>query len=149
MAGDTGPPRILLFGVNGQVGQELRRTLEPLGNVVALRRADADFSSPESIRNVERRVEPSILVNAAAYTAVDKAEAEPDLAMTINAIAPGVLAEEAEALGACFIHYSTDFVFDGRQDRPYSEKMETNPLSASVVASLPESLRSPIHATAI
>ena len=129
MARDTEPPRILLLGVNGQVGHELRRTLEPLGIVVALGRSDADFSNPESLRDVVHEVEPSILVNAAAYTSVDKAEAEPDLAMTINAIAPGVLAEEAEALGACFVHYSTDFVFDGGQDRPYSENMETNPLS--------------------
>jgi dTDP-4-dehydrorhamnose reductase len=121
---------ILLLGVNGQLGHELRRTLEPMGKVVALGRSDADFCDPESLRDVVHQVEPSILVNAAAYTSVDKAESEPDLALTVNAIAPGILAEEAEKLGACFVHYSTDFVFDGGQDHPYSEDMETNPLSA-------------------
>ena len=130
MVAEKGPLRILLLGVNGQLGHELRRVLESLGVVIALARTDADFGNPESLRDVVRKVEPDILVNAAAYTAVDKAEAEPDLAMTINAIAPGVLAEEAEALGACLVHYSTDFVFDGRRDHAYSENMQTNPLSA-------------------
>ena len=129
MASSCDPARILLFGANGQVGHELQRTLEPLGSVVALVRADADFSKPESLREVIRNNEPRMLVNAAAYTAVDKAESEPELALAVNAISPAVLTEEAEALGACFVHYSTDFVFDGSQNHPYAENSEANPLS--------------------
>lgn len=130
MGGETDSLRIVLLGANGQVGFELRKTLDSLGSVTALGRSDADLGNPNSLRGVVRQLRPNVLVNAAAYTEVDSAEAEPDLAMTINATAPKVIAEEAELLGACLVHYSTDFVFDGIQDHPYSENMEPNPLSA-------------------
>lgn len=120
---------ILLFGANGQVGYELRSTLEKLGEVVAPVRPEIDFSVPESLRAVVRRHHPSSIVNAAAYTAVDKAEADADCAFAVNATAPGVLAEEAEALGICLVHYSTDYVFDGSKPIPYVETDPTAPLS--------------------
>ncbi|MEJ0027270.1 MAG: dTDP-4-dehydrorhamnose reductase [Rhizomicrobium sp.] len=120
---------ILLLGANGQVGQELRHTLAALGPVIALARPDIDLANPESLRAVVRRHEPSIILNAAAYTAVDKAESEPDRAFAINATAPAVLAEEAETLGACLVHYSTDYVFDGSKSSPYVETDATGPLS--------------------
>ena len=122
-------PVILLLGANGQVGNELRHTLPALGSVVALDVPDIDFSRPESLRDVVRAHRPRIIVNAAAYTAVDKAESDSELAFTINAVAPGVLAEEAEALDACLVHYSTDYVFDGRKPSPYVETDATGPLS--------------------
>jgi len=121
--------KILLFGSQGQVGWELARSLLPLGDVVALAREDADFSQPESLRAVVRSHQPDLIVNAAAYTAVDKAESEEALAFTINATAPGVLAEEAKRCGALLIHYSTDYVFDGTLDRPYVETDTPNPQS--------------------
>ena len=121
MASDRNPIRILLFGANGQVGYELERSLKPLGSLNSLVRAEADFTDPEGLRAVVRKFEPDILVNAAAYTAVDKAETEPELAMLVNAQSPGVLAEEAEAVGACLVHYSTDYVFDGDSTQPYVE----------------------------
>jgi dTDP-4-dehydrorhamnose reductase len=110
--------KILLLGKGGQVGWELQRALAPLGEVVAcdfdsVGDLRADFSQPESLRALLRRVRPGLIVNAAAHTAVDKAESEPDLARAINATAPGVMAEEAAALGATLVHYSTDYVFDG------------------------------------
>lgn len=121
--------KILLTGQNGQVGWELERTLATLGEVVAVDRAGMDLSDPDSIRDVVRAVKPDLIVNPAAYTAVDKAESEPDLAMAVNGIAPGVMAEEVKRLGGALIHYSTDYVFDGTGDRPYLEDDQPNPLS--------------------
>jgi dTDP-4-dehydrorhamnose reductase len=119
---------ILLTGMNGQVGWELQRTLAPLGRVVALDAEDLDLADARAIRRKVREVQPHIIVNPAAYTAVDKAESEPELAMAINGIAPGVFAEEARALDALLVHYSTDYVFDGRKDGPYVEDDAPNPL---------------------
>jgi len=114
-------PTILLFGATGQIGWELARTLPILGTVRAPARRDVDLSDPRSIRRYVSSVNPAIIVNAAAFTAVDRAEDEPDLAFRLNAEAPGVLAEEAEKLGAVLVHYSTDYVFDGRKGAPYTE----------------------------
>jgi len=113
--------KILLFGKNGQLGWELNRSLQPLGNVVALGRNDADFSDPDSLRERIQQVQPDIIINAVAYTAVDKAEGEEELATIINQAAPGVLAEEAKKWGALLIHYSTDYIFDGTKVTPYTE----------------------------
>jgi len=121
--------RILLTGKNGQVGFELQRLLPPLGEVVALDVQDLDLASPDAIRAKVRTIKPQILVNAAAYTAVDKAESQPELAMQINGVAPGVLAEEAKRLNALLVHYSTDYVFDGTKSEPYNETDMPNPLS--------------------
>ena len=120
---------ILLVGKNGQVGWELQRTLATLGEVVAVDRQGMDLANPDSIRSAIRAVRPDLIVNAAAYTAVDKAESEPDLAMAINGIAPGIMAEEAKRLGAAMIHYSTDYVFDGTKASPYTEEDAPNPLN--------------------
>jgi dTDP-4-dehydrorhamnose reductase len=122
--------KILLFGANGQLGHELPGALAEIGEVIALDRSAADLARPESLRIVVRRYSPQILVNAAAYTAVDRAEDETDLANAVNADAPGVLAEEAQKLGACIVHYSTDYVFDGQKKSPYNETDMPNPLSA-------------------
>ncbi|GAA0553855.1 dTDP-4-dehydrorhamnose reductase [Rhizomicrobium palustre] len=122
-------PVILLLGANGQVGHELRKTLPALGKVVALDFPDVDFTQPTSLRALVRGYAPSIIVNAAAYTAVDKAESEPATAHLINAISPAVLAEEAAALGATLVHYSTDYVFDGSKEGAYRESDEPCPLS--------------------
>lgn len=121
--------RILLTGKNGQVGWELQRALATLGEVIALDRHGMDLADPDSIRRAVREHNPNLIVNVAAYTAVDKAEEEPDLAMAINGIAPGILAEEAKRLGAAMIHYSTDYVFDGNKDGPYTEEDVPNPLN--------------------
>jgi dTDP-4-dehydrorhamnose reductase len=126
--------RILLLGKNGQVGWELQRSLAILGDVVACDfdspgELRADFTDPESLAPLVRRLRPDAIVNAAAHTAVDKAESEPAVAATINATAPGVLAQEAAAIGAALIHYSTDYVFDGSGDEPRSEDASTGPLS--------------------
>ena len=125
--------KILLFGKGGQVGWELQRSLAPLGDLVALD-ADSqnlcgDFTNPEGLAQTVRAVDPDIIVNAAAHTAVDQAESEPELARTINALAPGVLAHEAKRSGAWLIHYSTDYVFDGSGDKPWLETAPTGPLS--------------------
>ncbi|QQX83640.1 dTDP-4-dehydrorhamnose reductase [Cupriavidus necator] len=122
-------PTILITGSNGQVGFELRRSLAPLGRVVALDRSACDLADPGQIHSAIRRFRPDVIVNAAAYTAVDKAEAEYDLAFAVNATAVGVLAEEACAQGAMLVHYSTDYVFDGSNDRPYVETDAVNPCS--------------------
>ena len=122
--------KILLFGKNGQVGWELNRSLQPLGEVIALSREDADFSTPESLRDIVREMKPDVIVNAVAYTAVDKAEEEEKLVVTINGIAPGVLAEEALKIKALLVHYSTDYVFDGSKDEPYNETDKPNPINA-------------------
>ena len=121
--------RILLTGKNGQVGWELRRSLMPLGEIVATDREEMDLADPDAIRRMVRDVKPDIIVNPGAYTAVDQAESEPELAMKINGEAPGVMAEEAKRLGALLVHYSTDYVFDGRKDTPYTEEDAPNPLS--------------------
>lgn len=122
--------KILLFGKNGQVGWELNRSLQPLGEVIALARDEADFSSPESLREIVHKIKPDVIVNAVAYTAVDKAETEEDLAATINSIAPGVLAEEALDINALLVHYSTDYVFDGTKQGPYVETDVPNTINA-------------------
>lgn len=121
--------RILLLGKTGQLGWELNRCLAPLGEVIALDYPEIDLSAPDSIRLTVREAAPQVIFNATAYTAVDRAESEPELAYAINSTAPGVLAEEAKALNAALIHYSTDYVFDGALDRPYTEADPTNPLS--------------------
>ena len=118
---------ILVTGTNGQVGFELVRALQGLGRVVAADRTLLDLSNLDQIRRVVRDVRPALIVNPAAYTAVDKAETEPELAMRINCEAPGVLAEEAHRLGAAMIHYSTDYVFNGGKDEPYVEDDPTDP----------------------
>ncbi len=126
--------KILLLGCGGQVGWELQRSLAPLGLVTACDfdtpgDLKADFSQPESLRALVARVQPGLIVNAAAHTAVDKAESEPELARAINATAPGVLAAEAARHGALLVHYSTDYVFDGSGDQPRREDAATGPLS--------------------
>ena len=121
--------RILLTGRTGQVGWELERALQALGEVIATDRATLDLSNAEAIRKKLKEVKADIIVNAAAYTAVDQAESEPQLAMQVNGVAPGVLAEEAKRLGALLVHYSTDYVFDGTKPSPYLETDVPNPLS--------------------
>ena len=121
--------KILLTGKNGQVGWELERSLQPLGQVIAFDRSGLDLASPDSIRAVIREVKPELIVNPAAYTAVDKAESEPDLAMAVNGVAPGIIAEEAKRLGAALIHYSTDYVFDGTKAEPYTEDDVPKPIN--------------------
>lgn len=120
---------ILLTGKNGQVGWELQRTLATLGKVIAMDRQGMDLANPDSIRSVIRKTKPNIIVNAAAYTAVDKAESEPDLAMQINGVAPGILAEEAIKSGALLVHFSTDYVFDGSKRSPYLEEDAPHPIN--------------------
>ena len=125
--------KILLLGKNGQVGWELQRSLATLGELVALdfdsTELRADFTDPESLAATVHAVRPDIIVNSAAHTAVDKAESEPVLARTINAVAPAVLAREAAALGATLVHYGTDYVFDGSGHAPRAEDAPTGPLS--------------------
>ena len=121
--------RILLTGRNGQVGWELERKLAPLGEVIATDRATLDLADPDAIRRAAREAKPQVIVNAAAYTAVDQAESEPELAMQINGIAPGILADEAKRLGALLVHYSTDYVFDGEKATPYVEDDPPNPIN--------------------
>ena len=121
--------KILLTGATGQVGWELRRSLACLGEVIAVDRGRMDLADAGSIRRAVQALKPDFIVNPAAYTAVDRAEAEPDLARAINTVAPGVLAEEAKELGALLVHYSTDYVFDGTKDSPYTEDDAPNPLS--------------------
>ena len=121
--------KILLFGSNGQVGSALKPILSGIGDVRVATRKDVDFSDPVGLGPFIRSASPDVIVNAAAYTAVDLAEEEPDLAHTVNAVAPGILAHEAERLAATLIHYSTDYVFDGTGDRPWTEKHRVNPLS--------------------
>lgn len=120
--------RILLTGKNGQLGSELQPLLTSLGEVIAVGRDTLDLTKPDAITALMAEVKPDIVVNAAAYTAVDKAESEPDLAMAINGIAPGILATESQKLNAKLIHVSTDYVFDGTQSHPYKETDPTNPL---------------------
>lgn len=125
--------KILLFGKSGQVGWELQRSLAPLGDVIALDTASrelcGDFTRLRELAATVRQVRPDVIVNAAAYTAVDQAESEPGLARVINAQAPGLLAQEAKALGAWLVHYSTDYVFDGSGTKPWREGDTTGPLN--------------------
>ena len=125
--------KILLLGKNGQVGWELQRSLAPLGEVTALDRHSTDFCGDlgnlAGLRETVQRLRPQVIVNAAAHTAVDKAESEPELARLINATAPGVLAQEAHQLGAWLVHYSTDYVFDGSGTQPWRETDAPAPLS--------------------
>jgi dTDP-4-dehydrorhamnose reductase len=134
------PPRVLLVGATGQVGRELLRALAVVGPVFATARPPGAFAGTahprildvtdlDAVRRTVREVRPAIIVNAAAYTAVDRAESETDLAMLVNGIMPGVLAEEARAIGAALVHYSTDYVFDGSGTRPWREDDATNPLN--------------------
>jgi dTDP-4-dehydrorhamnose reductase len=121
--------RILLTGKNGQVGFELQRSLAVLGEVIAVDQTDCDLTDPVSLRRLVAGLEPQIIVNPAAYTAVDRAESERDLAHAVNAVAPGILGEEASRLGALVIHYSTDYVFDGAKSGWYSEDDSPHPQS--------------------
>jgi dTDP-4-dehydrorhamnose reductase len=122
-------PVILLFGKNGQVGFELQRALSPFGLVHAFGRQDCDLANLSQVREIVRQLRPDIIVNASAYTAVDKAESEPQIAYLINAAVPSVLAEEAASIGALIVHYSTDYVFDGMQPGWYVEDDIPNPQS--------------------
>src|SRR5580698_7134753 len=122
-------PKILVFGRVGQVGWELRHKLACLGQVSSVDFPEIDFSKPDTIRDAVRAVEPTVIVNAAAYTAVDKAEAAPEPAWAINATGPGVIAEEAKRLGALMVHYSTDYVYDGSKQGPWVETDKPNPLN--------------------
>jgi len=125
-----GLSRILLIGKVGQVGWELRRTLAPMAQVVCVDFPEIDLTNGDSIRQWVAQTRPGIVINAAAYTAVDKAESEQDRAMKINGVAPGILAEEAKKSGALLVHYSTDYVFDGTKTKPYVEIDAPNPLGA-------------------
>ena len=120
---------ILLLGKGGQVGWELQRSLAPLGLVVAHDADTADFSQPDQVAALVRAVQPNVIVNAAAHTAVDKAESEPEFARLLNAITPGAIAGAASELGALLVHYSTDYVFDGSGSAPRDETAATGPLS--------------------
>ena len=121
--------KILLLGNTGQVGWELHRSLLTLGELVALDFPAIDMANPDSIRSVVREHQPNLIINATAYTDVDKAESEPELAMAINGTGPGILADEAKRLKGALIHYSTDYVFDGTKGEPYTEEDEPNPLN--------------------
>ena len=122
--------RILLTGKNGQVGGELQHILSELGETTATSRSELDLSDPDQIRNTVRHFRPELIVNAGAYTAVDKAESEPEIARAVNGIAPGILAEEARTAGAVLIHYSTDYVYGGEaRAKPYLETDSTDPVS--------------------
>ena len=125
--------KILLFGKNGQVGWELQRSLAPLGELIALDRQSTelcgDLNNLEGLAATVQRVRPDVIVNAAAHTAVDRAESEAEFARTTNALAPGVLAQEAATIGALLVHYSTDYVFDGSGSRPWLETDAPAPLN--------------------
>lgn len=124
----SAPLRILISGQHGQVSQALQQHLQSMGELIVLGRDQLDLSQPESIRPVVRDIKPDLIINAAAHTAVDQAESEPDLAFAINATSPGVFAEEAAALGVPLIHYSTDYVFDGSKAGAWVEADTPNPL---------------------
>jgi dTDP-4-dehydrorhamnose reductase len=123
--------KILLLGKNGQLGWELQRSLAPLGEVTALGSGDpgGNYIHLDDVKHAIRSLAPDVIINASAYTAVDKAESEPALARQVNTVAPALLAEEAQSLGAWLVHYSSDYVFDGSGSRPWVETDETNPLS--------------------
>lgn len=121
--------RVLLIGKNGQLGWELLRTLAPLGKVISIDYPELDLSEPESVRSVIAHAQPEVIINATAYTAVDRAESERELAFAINAHAPEIMAEEAKGCGAFFVHYSTDYVFDGTKNEPYVETDIPKPIN--------------------
>lgn len=121
--------RILITGKDGQLGSELQRSLAGLGDIMATGRQELDLSHPAGIRQLVHSVQPDVVLNTAAYNVVDRAESESDLAMQVNGIAPGVLAEECRDIGALLIHFSTDYVFDGKKTTPYLEEDEAAPLS--------------------
>jgi dTDP-4-dehydrorhamnose reductase len=121
--------KILLTGKNGQLGFELQRALAPLGEVVAVGTQDCNLADPDALRELVRRVAPDVIINPAAYTAVDKAESDEATARAVNAVAPAILGEEAAKLGALVLHYSTDYVFDGTKDGAYTESDEPAPQS--------------------
>jgi len=123
-------PKILLTGKNGQLGNDLRQILPRLGELIATDREQCDLSRPAEIRNLIRELRPTLIVNAAAYTAVDQAEKDEALTCAINSEAPAVMAEEAKKIGAALVHYSTDYVFDGAKNSPYAENDLPNPISA-------------------
>ena len=120
---------ILLTGKNGQIGFELQKLLPRLGKLIAVDREDMDLTNPSEIRRTIRELKPRLIVNAAAYTAVDQAETDPESARALNTVAPAILAEEAKKLGAALVHYSTDYIFDGSKRSPYEEDDPANPLS--------------------
>jgi dTDP-4-dehydrorhamnose reductase len=122
--------RILLIGKNGQAGYDLQQLLPACGELIALGRQQLDLSAPDAIRRTMREIRPQLVINAAAYTAVDQAEKDEAAAHAINAVAPGILAEQAKKLGAALVHYSTDYVFDGTKTTPYEEGDPVNPLGA-------------------
>lgn len=128
--------KYLLIGKNGQLGWELRRTCMTLGEIIAVDYPEVDLADIESLRELIRTVKPGILLNPAAYTAVDKAENEVDLARKVNSLAPGVMAEEMKKLGGALIHYSTDYVFDGMKKTPYVETDVPNPVNAYGITKL-------------
>ena len=121
--------KILVTGSKGQVGSELCRSLPTLGEVVALDRTGMDLSRSDEVRHVLRELRPDVVVNAAAYAAVDQAETEPQLARLVNALAPAAMAEELRRTGSWLVHYSTDYVFDGKKPTPYTEDDEPFPLN--------------------
>jgi dTDP-4-dehydrorhamnose reductase len=121
--------RILLLGSNGQVGWELQRTLISLGDVIGMEYPELDMARPDNFRSAVREIRPQMIVNATAYTDVDRAEAEPEKAFAINGLAPGILAEEARAIDAVLVQYSTDYVFDGKKGAAYTEADVPNPLN--------------------
>ena len=120
--------KILLTGINGQLGSQLQPPLKKIGDVIAVGRENLDLADSNAISQFIDQVKPELIINAAAYTAVDKSEKEPGLSHAINSIAPGIMAKEAKKLGATLIHISTDYVFDGSQSTPYTETDSTNPL---------------------
>jgi dTDP-4-dehydrorhamnose reductase len=122
-------PRIMLTGINGQVGRELQRLLAGSSELLALDRRKLDLTNFESIRRVIRHFQPQVIINAAAYTAVDRAESDEAAARAVNSQAPRVMAEEAKSIGAALVHYSTDYVFDGLKTDPYKEDDPTNPIN--------------------
>jgi dTDP-4-dehydrorhamnose reductase len=122
--------KILLTGRNGQVGWELERALPAFGALIATDRCMLDLADSGAIRRAMREIKPDVIINAAAYTAVDKAESEPSVAMQINGVAPGVLAEEAQRAGALLVHYSTDYIFDGENPSSYTENDAPNPINS-------------------
>ena len=124
------PPTLLVTGCNGQLGFELQRRLASLGCVVARDHAACDLTQPEALRKTLREIRPDVIVNAAGYTNVDRAETEVEQAFAVNGVAPGILAEEARAMGSLLVHYSTDYVFDGGKPGAYVETDQANPLSA-------------------
>ena len=121
--------RILLAGKSGQLGWELQKSLAPLGQIIAPGRECLDLARPDTLRHAIRKYMPDVIVNAAGYTTVDRAEAEPGLVHRINAVAPGIIAEEAQKIGALLVHYSTDYVYDGTKVSPYTEEDAPNPVN--------------------